>query len=229
MFDNQPQNQNSPEDNQPRPPQVEDIFSKTDSAGLGQVLGPSQPGQVGQKPLTPLPEQNYDDIFGGKKISFKKIFLIFLMLVILAGVVFGGWWAFDYFTKLNKTTTPANDSQSKETDQDIDAITPAEQADDSKSNATSSEQAPATSSSAKDSDSDGLSDSEESDLGTDPEKSDSDGDGLTDKAEIQIYQTDPLNPDSDSDGYSDGREVTNGYDPARSGDARLYDIPESNN
>ena len=41
---------------------------------------------------------------------------------------------------------------------------------------------------------------------------DSDSDGLTDAEEIQ-YGTDPADADSDDDGYSDGTEVQSGYNP----------------
>lgn len=64
-----------------------------------------------------------------------------------------------------------------------------------------------------DSDSDGLSDDEESTLGTNPNLIDSDNDGLNDYEEVKIYLTNPLNPDSDGDGYLDGAEVKSGYDP----------------
>jgi len=43
---------------------------------------------------------------------------------------------------------------------------------------------------------------------------DSDGDGLTNSEET-LLGSDPNQTDSDSDGYSDGSEVMNGYDPAR--------------
>lgn len=58
-----------------------------------------------------------------------------------------------------------------------------------------------------DSDGDGLSDEEESMLGTDPFNKDSDKDGLSDYEEVKIYHTDPLNPDTDFDGLLDGEEV----------------------
>lgn len=59
----------------------------------------------------------------------------------------------------------------------------------------------------RDSDGDGLSDDEESRLGTDPFNKDSDKDGLSDYAEVKTYLTDPLNPDTDFDGLLDGEEV----------------------
>jgi outer membrane protein OmpA-like peptidoglycan-associated protein len=58
-----------------------------------------------------------------------------------------------------------------------------------------------------DSDGDGLLDSEEVQLGTDPYDPDTDKDGLTDGEEVKKYHTDPLNPDSDWDGLKDGAEV----------------------
>jgi hypothetical protein len=58
-----------------------------------------------------------------------------------------------------------------------------------------------------DSDGDGLINSDEIKLGTDPLKADTDGDGLSDGDEAHTYQTNPLVPDTDKDGLSDGDEV----------------------
>ena len=65
-----------------------------------------------------------------------------------------------------------------------------------------------------DGDGDGLTDTEEAALGTDPANADSDGDGLNDGAEVRRYKTDPMDEDSDDDGLKDGTEVnTAGTDP----------------
>ncbi len=65
-----------------------------------------------------------------------------------------------------------------------------------------------------DSDSDGLSDSEELyTYFTDPLVRDMDGDGLLDGQEILIYYTDPEVTDTDLDGFSDFFEVNTGFDP----------------
>ena len=77
----------------------------------------------------------------------------------------------------------------------------------------------------KDSDGDGLSDEQESKLGTDPNNPDTDSDGLSDFEEVNIYKTDPLNADSDNDGLSDGFEVksfnSNPLNPDTDGDGLL--------
>ena len=53
-----------------------------------------------------------------------------------------------------------------------------------------------------DTDNDGLSNTEESLLGTDPRCADSDDDGLNDSTEL-VFQTDPLNADTNNDGTTD--------------------------
>lgn len=58
-----------------------------------------------------------------------------------------------------------------------------------------------------DSDGDGLIDSLEVQIGTDPYDPDTDKDGLSDGEEYNIHKTDPLNPDTDWDGLKDGAEV----------------------
>ncbi len=74
-----------------------------------------------------------------------------------------------------------------------------------------------------DTDGDGLTDDEETALGTNPASVDSDNDGLTDREEVKVYLTDPLNPDTDADTYPDGVEVKNGYDPK--GPGKLFTVP----
>lgn len=63
-----------------------------------------------------------------------------------------------------------------------------------------------------DADGDGLSKSEEEELGTDPSNADSDGDGLMDGEEVELG-TDPLHEDTDRDLLNDGDEVALGTDP----------------
>ncbi|MEM9478414.1 MAG: hypothetical protein AAGA58_02000 [Verrucomicrobiota bacterium] len=61
-----------------------------------------------------------------------------------------------------------------------------------------------------DTDGDGLSNTEEAALGTDPEDRDTDNDGLNDNREVNTTNTDPLDADSDDDGLDDGDEI-NGF------------------
>ena len=70
-----------------------------------------------------------------------------------------------------------------------------------------------------DDDGDGLTNSEEAALGTDPDNPDTDGDGLSDYLEVRVFGTDPLNPDTDGDGHPDGIEAQYGSDPL---DANSY-------
>ena len=74
-----------------------------------------------------------------------------------------------------------------------------------------------------DTDSDGLDDTFELAIGTDPTLWDTDGDGINDGQELgydgdesffnNLTDTDPLNDDTDGDGVSDGAEVVAGTDP----------------
>jgi len=58
-----------------------------------------------------------------------------------------------------------------------------------------------------DGDGDGLWDSKELWVKTDPYNPDTDGDGLTDYEEVIIYRTNPANPDTDGDGWTDKKEI----------------------
>lgn len=65
-----------------------------------------------------------------------------------------------------------------------------------------------------DADGDGLTNSEEINLTTDPNDPDTDGDSLSDGDEVNTYGSDPLSWDGDGDGVTDPQEVYFGYDPA---------------
>jgi hypothetical protein len=69
-----------------------------------------------------------------------------------------------------------------------------------------------------DTDGDGLTDSEETTYGTDPNDADTDDDDLNDGVEVNTYGTDPLVVDTDGGGISDGNEVVNGTDPLDASD-----------
>lgn len=64
-----------------------------------------------------------------------------------------------------------------------------------------------------DTDADGLTNTEESTYGTNPNNPDTDGDGLYDREEVLFYSTDPQDADTDGDGTDDGTEVEKGTHP----------------
>ena len=89
-----------------------------------------------------------------------------------------------------------------------------------------------------DDDGDGLPDSLELAIGTDPLDPDSDGDGLTDFAEVAwdgdataydpAFDLNPLAADTDGDGFGDGMEVAAEHDPLDDTDAPVWgDIDDS--
>ncbi len=59
-----------------------------------------------------------------------------------------------------------------------------------------------------DTDGDGLNDTYEISIGTDPNKFDTDGEGLSDGDEVNLYKTNPLHVNTDRDGINDYIEVT---------------------
>jgi uncharacterized protein YkwD len=65
----------------------------------------------------------------------------------------------------------------------------------------------------RDSDADGLFDTEEKELGTDPCDPDTDHDALGDYQEVKVYGTNPRKADTDCDGVEDGVEVMLGRNP----------------
>jgi hypothetical protein len=68
----------------------------------------------------------------------------------------------------------------------------------------------------EDSDGDGLTNLQETELGTDPNIADTDEDGINDGDEVRIWNTNPLNRDTDGDGLTDGDEVNvHGTDPLK--------------
>lgn len=86
-----------------------------------------------------------------------------------------------------------------------------------------------------DSDADGLTDEEESSLGTDPQLSDTDGDGYTDYEEVKLLQSDPLvanegdlrsRPPIQETGVSNAGEASAGQGESDSDGDGLFDEQE---
>lgn len=78
----------------------------------------------------------------------------------------------------------------------------------------------------EDNDGDGLTILQELDLGTYLWTDDSDMDGIKDGDEVNVYETDPLNPDSDGDDIIDGDELKLGTDPSNT-DSDNDGIPDN--
>jgi hypothetical protein len=73
--------------------------------------------------------------------------------------------------------------------------------------------APAEAANPLDGDGDGLEDTIEFELGTDPFDGDTDDDGALDGDEYYVHATGTRNPDTDGDGVLDGDEIANGTNP----------------
>ncbi|MDR1641391.1 MAG: S-layer homology domain-containing protein [Clostridiales bacterium] len=67
----------------------------------------------------------------------------------------------------------------------------------------------------EDYDLDGLSNIQEQELGTRPDKTDTDSDGIPDGDEVNVYGSDPTSSDTDGDGLTDLEEVQLGLDPTK--------------
>ncbi|MFA5030218.1 MAG: hypothetical protein WC495_01335 [Patescibacteria group bacterium] len=132
---------------------------------------------------------------GASKITYIiELFALSLVIVVVL-----------YF--LQSRTTPSSEETNTSTNQSINAAL---------TDSTNTLSLPA------DSDQDGLSNDEETTLGTNPNLSDSDNDGLIDYDEVKVYTSDPLKADTDGDGNGDGAEVRNGYSP--NDDSKLLDL-----
>jgi len=209
----------------PKPPAVEDIFLETEAPSASRISRPIQPGQASQMSVS-------GDIYGGRSIwdnKFLGVLLVVVGLAVLGGVVWAAiklWPSRGDDVNINSNTnTEANLNTNMEasinTNTVINTNINENLNNNTNSNTNNNDNIPVI----IDSDSDGLSDEEEQQLGTDPNNFDTDGDGLIDRVEVRIYHSDPLKKDTDGDGYNDGDEVINGYDPAQGGGKRLYDVP----
>ncbi|MFH1522982.1 MAG: binary toxin-like calcium binding domain-containing protein [Patescibacteria group bacterium] len=194
-----------------QPPSRPDIFQPK------QKVSPGQDGS-GDLPPASLPREKT----GGN----NKLIILGGIIIALAVIISGGFWAFNKF--INKANIITNPQGAEDIDsgpigkfgEESSGVTPGEeQLDDEVGEPDDLVAIP----SPKDSDSDGLTDEEEKKLGTDINNVDSDDDGLFDREEVKVYKTDPLNADSDNDGYLDGEEVKQGLNPKGSG--KLYSIP----
>ena len=194
-----------------KPPQVEDIFAQASPpAGVGRQpmppspLRPVAPTQAVIPPTTPeVMPMSFEPEQGSKRWLLWAGIGVLVLAVVGGGVWF--WWS-----SRSSAPSPATTEQPVTEETTTPPVT---------------EPTPTPPAGNVDTDGDGLTDTEEQALGTDPRRADSDEDGLFDREEVSIYKSNPLNPDSDGDGYADGEEVRNGYSPI--GPGRLLELPTS--
>ncbi len=224
MFDQQtpqPLSPQSPVPPQVQPPVVEDMFARNDATQVSAASqGVSPMGSAGGlQPVMPagMPPMSEQELFGGRSFSWGRAVVIIISIVILIAIGIGAWFGFQYMMSQQKTETPAP----------VTTETPTPTPPSSPTQNPAEPTTPVEPVAVIDGDSDGLSDAEEVQLGTNPERADTDIDGLIDRAEIQVYKTNPLKADTDGDGYTDGDEVINGFDPVLPGSARLIQAPQN--
>lgn len=218
MFENQSPQSSEPPPNLPFQP--DDMLANVEKDPSPQVSTPpdaldagvlkKKSSSVSTTPLYTPPASGPAVSYSVKKPMLGKILTVVIVLVIVAGVSFGGWWLYEKYLKTiifgekapvasgvppvsrELPLTPPPPSTSVSSDIKNDTILFGELTD---------------------SDKDNLDDKRERELGTDATKHDSDNDDLNDGDEVLIWRTDPLKPDTDDDGYKDGDEIKNGYNP----------------
>jgi len=184
-----------------------------------------QKNSIGQSNMQNPTAMPFDQIQTNNKSGNKwlTVIIIFLVVIVLG---LAGYWVYNIinsdatnnFDDLNNLEQE-NDinkildnlqtqTQTQNEQKNIDNNLPAQEENVTEENASVQEEVVE-----QDSDQDGLSDSQERELGTNPARVDTDFDGLSDREEVEVYQTDPTSADSDRDGYLDGVEVNNGYNP----------------
>lgn len=212
-----------PQTNQP----TEDIFSGVDAAAPGGE--PVKRPMVNPSPavdnLPPAPPSVPAVPLGNNKKIIKTVIIILVILIVAAVAAIAGKMLYTKFYTVPSVddTLTANQPALINTNANINVNQPDLTANLNANLPAANINEPAVVNAPPlDSDADGLSDTREIQLGTDPYSPDTDKDGLFDRDEVEIYKTNPLNPDTDGDGYLDGAEVKGGYDP--NGTGKLLNI-----
>lgn len=230
------------------PAGIADMFADTEKPPKPEIFQPkpkTEPAAGNYQNFDNIPPE----LIAGESKA-QKIFSLLMVIIGIAVLGMGGYWGYKYYKnnfaagtnepivneaeninqEADKTGTADNENNAAdETDKTAneapaETTAPVEDVNNEAVNATSPEETIATTVPAvkTDTDQDGLTDEEETGLGTNLNNVDSDADGLFDLEEVRTYKTNPINPDSDADGYSDGEEVKGGYNP--NGDGKLYDL-----
>lgn len=205
---------------------AEDMFSEVETgSGFNATEKPDA-----FKPKEPEMETQTEEFGEEDGHKAQKVFVLIAIILGVALIAVGGLWAFKYYTANNVANTDADveepvvETIKKEETPAVKKIEVEESKEEEVVPVETEGEQPeeALTQDAVDTDQDGLSDEEENILGTKIDDTDSDDDGLFDREEVEVYDTDPLNPDTDGDGYTDGAEVGNNYNP--NGDGKLYEI-----
>ncbi len=255
MFDDQNNNAGTPPDNLPSEPV--DMFTgventptsgetNTDEGGESSPPNALEAGLLKKKvsaetnenareeaietkaPIETMPTQ---EVYKMKEPILGKIIITLVVLVVLAGLGYAGWWGYNnYVVKDNKSEVKPPVVNNEATTPVVNNNQPVDNSTDNQNN----NNQPASDNIVTDinnekilfgdpidTDKDGLDDVREQELGTDPNKADTDGDTLNDSDEVIIWKTDPLNPDTDGDTFQDGHEIRNGYSPTGPGKLNL--------
>lgn len=206
---------------QPTPAPIEDMFANSSDKPPS-----AEPKAMSLPPVTPSPElpQVEAGDLGPRVAKFGLIKVAFIVAVVLALIAVAGYASWQIMSQSPADngvvqSIPGTDSEAaqeedgvtgdKENDT-VQVTEPDEKADDS---------------SFFDTDGDGLTNAEELEAGTLPNRADTDKDGLGDREEVEVYDTDPLEEDTDGDSFLDGQEVKGGYNP--NGEGRLFEVPST--
>ena len=252
MFDDQNNNAGTPPDNLPSEPV--DMFTGVDNTlapgetntGDGGESSPPNALEAGllkkkisaetkenareeaietKAPIETMPAQ---EVYKMKEPILGKIIITLVVLVVLAGLGYAGWWGYNNYVLKKEPINPKqnglgyDDSQKPVVNnQPIVTSTESNNPANNDNIVTDINNEKILFGDPIDTDKDGLDDVREKELGTDPNKADTDGDTLNDSDEVIIWKTDPLNSDTDGDTFQDGHEIRNGYSPTGPGKLNL--------
>lgn len=223
------------------PAEAEPIMEQPSALERGVLRPKQEPPRITVPPVPPAqgPEAAArPDIYTVKEPVLARGLITVLAIIVILGIVGGGgWWIYNKFVKQGgNVVTDVVDQSVEEAlpaeepivapEEALPAVTvaPVEGGATQDVGAEVKDQQ-ALFGEPIDKDGDGLDDTKETELGTDPNNWDSDGDELSDGDEVLVWKTSPLNPDTDGDTFQDGAEVKNGYNPAGAG--KIFEPPKS--
>ena len=210
-----------------------------DSALSAGVLKPKVPvNEASERPaskpvFSTMPENNPPIVKSTENYDLKEpivtrvIITLLVVVLIVGGLGMGGWWAYNKYISNVPNVVENNNTNNLPADvtEVTNNIAPTVVNTSTADIGLQITDDQVLFGEPIDKDGDGLDDTREAEIGTDPNNWDTDKDGLSDGDEVIIWKTNPLNPDSDGDGYLDGAEVKNGYSPT--GPGKIFELPET--